>query len=501
MALDPRTPVIVGAGQLTHRTADGPVPTPLQIMAGATRAAAQDAGPSGLKLLERAEVVACVDLFSWPVPDPARALSLELGLQPRATWRTPVGGNSPITLLGALAQEIADGALDVAVLAGGEAGTTFQKAARTGADPGFGTQPEGTAPTRLLGEDRDPADPSEQAAGLIAPIFVYPLFEQAVRAAAGRGPVEHLAHLGELWLRFADVARDNPHAWTPDPPRTAAELTSAGAGNRLVSDPYPKAMNANIAVDQGAALIVCSARAAADAGIDPAQCVRVEATATAHDHWFVSARDRLDRSPAIAATTSTALGHAGVGIDDVAMLDLYSCFPSAVQIAGTELGIDLLDPSRAPTVTGGLPFAGGPANNYVTHALATLVTELREQPEQRGLATAVGWYLTKHGAAVLAGPDAAPAPRPFAQQSVQDAVDALPFREIVPVGETVTGPVETYTAIYDRDGSATMGIVAVRDGERRALARTHERGVISALLLGDPLGRRATIAADGTFTL
>ncbi len=495
MSLDPRTPVLVGVAQVTHR--DGAPPSPLELMAQAARAAAEDAGSAAL--LQRTQAVAVVDLFSWPVPDPAAALAQELGIDARETVVSARGGNGPIALLGDAAARIAAGELDVALLAGGEAGTAFQTALREGRDPGWPTQPEGTAPTRTVGADRDPGDPAELEAGLIAPIFWYPLFEHAVRGAAGRSREEHQAHLGELWLRFADVARENPHAWATDLPRTAQEVAEPAKGNRRVSDPYTKAMNANITVDQSAALLVCSVEAAQAAGIAPERWVFVEATAGAHDHWLCGTRDRFDRSPAIAACGQAVLAHAGVAMDDVALLDLYSCFPSAVQVAGTELGIDLLDPSRAPTVTGGLAFAGGPANNYVMHSLAALVERVRERPDERAYATAVGWYLTKHGAALLGGKPPAQA---FRHHDVQGTVDAQPARAIVPHTEAAEGEVEAHTAIFDRDGSATMGIVALRTADgRRAFGRTHDPETIAALQDAEPLGRTAATDGAATFTL
>lgn len=497
MSLDPRTPVLVGAGQVTDH--DGVLASPLALMVEAVRAAVVDAGAGGDALLERAQSVGVVDLFSWPVPDPAAGLAAELGLQPRETVISARGGNGPIALLGDAADRIAAGELDVALLAGGEAGTAFQAAMREGRETPWATQPEGTVPARTVGADREPGDPAETEAGLIAPIFWYPLFEHAIRGAAGRDRAAHQEHLGKLWLRFADVARENVHAWSRELPTTAAEIAEPGPGNRRVSDPYTKAMNANITVDQGAALLVCSVAAAEAAGIARDRWVFVEASAGAHDHWLCGERDRFDRSPAIAACGAAVLAHAGASIDDVALLDLYSCFPSAVQVAGTELGVDLMDPAREPTVTGGLAFAGGPANNYVMHSLATLVDRIRAQPEARGLATAVGWYLTKHGTALLSG---SPGVRPFAHHDVQPEVDRGPRRAIVPATEGARGEIEAHTAIYDRDGTATMGIVALRlaDG-RRAFGRTHDADTIAELQSAEPLGRAVGTDGAATFRL
>jgi acetyl-CoA C-acetyltransferase len=138
-----------------------------------------------------------------------------------------------------------------------------------------------------------------------------------------------------------------------------------------------------------------------------------------------------------------ALGHAVARIDDVAHLDLYSCFPCAVEMAAAELGLDLEADPRPPTVTGGLTFAGGPASNYPMHSLAALTGRLREDAVGLGLATGVGWFMTKHATAILSA--SAPA-RPFADFDVQDEVDALPRRAVADDGIAATAPVESYTA-------------------------------------------------------
>ena len=132
------------------------------------------------------------------------------------------------------------------------------------------------------------------------------------------------------------------------------------------------------------------------AGIPRERWVFPLAGADADDHWFLSHRLDFHSSPAIRLAGGSALSLAGAGIDDVAHLDLYSCFPSAVEIAAAELGLADDDPSRPLTVTGGLTFGGGPGNNYGTHAVASMIDALRADPGSLGLVTGVGWYLTKH---------------------------------------------------------------------------------------------------------
>jgi acetyl-CoA C-acetyltransferase len=494
---DPRAPVIVGTGQVTEHPLDGRAPSPLALMEEAARLAAADAG-AGEAVLSRAATVAVVDAFSWPVPDPGALLAEALAIRPQETVRSLISGTSPIELLGDLCARIQAGELEAALLTGGEAVNEFGAAMAAGRDTGWPTQPEGTKPSRVVGTDRPPSHEAELAASLIAPIAYYPLLESAVRDAAGADQDDHRRRLGELWARFAAVGAGNPHAWARSFP-SAKEIATPGPDNRLVAEPYTKLMTANIQVTQGAALLLCSAATAAAAGVPRERWVYVHASAEASDHWFVAERDLLDRSPAIAACGEAALGHAGAGIDDVARLDLYSCFPSAVQIAATELGIDLATDSRAPTVTGGLTFAGGPGSNYATHSLAAMAEKLREQPDSLGLATAVGWYMTKHAAAVLSG---GPPATPFAAHDVQGRVDRLPRREPAADAAGVTAPIEAYTVIHGRGGSATIGTVScLLDDGRRAFARSDDPDTTVELLAADPLGRSVRLRDGAEFEL
>lgn len=478
--------VIVGAAQVTRR-ADPP--SPAALAAQAIRDAATDAGAANL--LDAVQSLAIVDPFSWPVTDPGALVRDELGLPDTvASLKSAIGGTGPVVLLGALATRIANGDLDCGVVAGGEVVSLFMRALRGGEDPGWPQNPDGTPAPETLGEDHAPGHPLEAASGLIAPVMYYPLFEHAIRAANGRTVEEQMQLAARLWNRFRAVAKDNPHAWSPDAP-DPGEIT---ADNRLVSHPYPKLQTANIQVDQAAALIVMSEEAADAAGVPKDRQVRVHATATAHDHWLVGTRQELHRSPALKACADAV----ALDTDAIGHLDLYSCFPSAVQVAGAELGIDPVADTRAPTVTGGLTFAGGPANNYVTHSLAAMVGVLREHPQDLGLCTAVGWYLTKHGVAVLGGAETTAPAGAVLDAHPQGQVDALPFRAVADDGPH-EATIETYTAMYDRDGTPTMGIVAglTEDG-RRTFGKLDDG---APLIEGDPIGTTARFDGAGRVEL
>lgn len=493
--LDPRTPVLVGVGQLTHRPAEPEgQPSPAEMMVEALHLAADDAGP-GRALLERAGSVQVVDPIGWRTTGLAGLVARGIGARPAEVLRSTTGGNTPQYLVNRTAGLIRDGRLDVAVIAGAEAMYTRTLARKRGVELTW--EREAGEEDERVGLDRAGNHDAELARGLAVPTQIYPLFENALRAAAGRALDDHLALIGRLWSRFSHVAAGNPHAWSPTP-MSAEEIVTPSASNRMVAFPYTKLLCANIQVDQAAALVLCSAEAAEAAGVPRDRWVFPLAGADANDHWFVSERANLHSSPAIGACGRTAFALAGMGVDDVALVDLYSCFPSAVQIGAAELGLDLFDP-RELTVTGGLVFGGGPGNNYVTHSIATMASRLRALEEgATGLVTANGWFVTKHSVGLYS---TRPPSGGFRAASAQAEVDATPRRDVAADHD---GPVtvETFTVVHERDGQPSLAFVAclTPDG-RRAWGTTADPGAMKTLETADVVGAPATLRGDGTVEL
>jgi acetyl-CoA C-acetyltransferase len=405
MALHPHTPVVVGVGQVTNRpdprTDPAERPEPLELMARALRAAAEDAagaapgGPAaaGHTLIRRADSIRVVVPLGWRSVNPALLVAAKLGFDadsmPPELMLTAVGGNAPQALLHHACRAISGGDLDVVLVTGAEAMYTRTAARRDPSKPAvnWSSQPaEGTPRPTLFGTERPGATDLEISRGITLPIHAYPLFENALRAANGWTLAEHRARIGSLWSRFSGVAASNPYAWIPRAFRPE-EITEPSPDNRMISFPYPKLCTANMQVDQGAAYIVCSVEAARAAGVPEERWVFPLAGADAHDHWFISHRPELHRSPAMRLAAAAAFELAGVGPDDLGPIDLYSCFPAVVQMAAREMGLPVDDPDRPLTLTGGLTFGGGPGNNYTSHGIAQLVGALRAQPGSVGLAS------------------------------------------------------------------------------------------------------------------
>ena len=255
MPLDPRTPVLIGSGQfLNHAATLADAIEPADLMARAIELAATDAG---LSSVPQPDSIRVVSLLTWKYGNPALVVAGRLGLSPKETAVTTNGGNSAQTLVNTTAKEILAGDVDLVILTGGEAWRSRGKARKEGHDFNWQKAPASAAP-RLMGEDLVMNHPVETSRGIVMPVQVYPMFETAVRAAAGETVDEHQVKISELWARFSAVAAGNPNAWSRDA-KSAEEIRTPGPTNRMIGFPYPKYMNSNNDVDMSAALIMCSA--------------------------------------------------------------------------------------------------------------------------------------------------------------------------------------------------------------------------------------------------
>jgi len=487
--LDPRTPVLIGAGQLAQRVDQGAeILEPVDLMVEALRRAEADTGVSGV--LARADSVRVVCQLSWRYGDPGALVGERVGASPRQTVYTVMGGNYVQSVVNLTAADIQAGRADIVLVTGAEAWRSRTSSRAAGTDLGWTRQPDGTTPSLTLGDDTPLSAPGEINRGVFIPVHVYPMLEIALRAKAGRSPEEHRHRAAALWSRFSEVAATNPHAWIQQA-FTPEEIATPTPDNRMIGYPYTKRMNSNNMVEQGAGLIVCSVAAAESLGVPRDRWLFPQAGADAHDHWFLSNRADLCSSPAIRLAGGRALELAGVGVDELAYVDLYSCFPSAVQIAAAELGLDI---ERPLTVTGGMSFAGGPWNNYPMHAIATLAGLLRDHPGTFGLCSANGGYTTKHALAIYS---TSPPAAGFRHEDVQAAVDATPSRAAADdyVGAAT---VESYTVMHDRDGAPETGLFALLTPHgARCWGSTHDRPTMDELIATEAVGRAAEIDAEG----
>jgi acetyl-CoA C-acetyltransferase len=485
VTIDPRTPCLIGAAQRTVHPGTGPSPEPLELWADVARRAADDALPGGgSRVLDAAASLQVVYCMSWPYDAPADRLAETLGIEPGHRLYSGIGGTTPQVLVQDLATAMLDGECDLGIIVGAEALETKRQAKKAG--------------ERLAWSHRDPAPPpfpfeapfhpAEVAHEVFQAWLTFPVFDIARRARLGAKPEDYAREVGELLAPFSDVAAENPHAWFRTR-RSAEELATPTPENRLVGYPYTKWSVSIMDVDMAAGLVVATHARADELGIPQDRRAYLRGWAYATDPVYLAEHPDLGASPAMSASSSEALACAGLGIDDVAHLDLYSCFASSVHLACDALGIDPAD-GRSLTVTGGLPFAGGAGSNYMLHSIATMLDVLRDDAGAVGMVSGVGMHMTKH---VFGLYSTAPPPEGCVRRP-----GPLPAPTTVPITDAFTGAgnVASYTVAHGRHGGPERGLVLadLPDGSR-AYGRVEDPDLLQVLEAEEWVGRPVQLAA------
>jgi acetyl-CoA C-acetyltransferase len=483
-SLDPRTPVLVGVGQATDPvTADDYHRWSAADLAGeAARRAVQDAGPDPAADIDTIaaaiDTIAVIRQFEISTPGAvaplgksdniARSIAARIGADPRRAVLEVVGGQGPQHLVTEFSGAIADGDAEVVLLAGSEAISTARALAGRDDAPDFTETVGGQLEDRGMQVD-DLHVPYEVRHGLLGAPPEYAVFENARRRRLGLSREDYATAMGELFAPFTRVAASNPYAAAPTE-RTAGELVAVTERNRLIADPYPRFLVARDQVNQGAAVLLTSVGKARELGVPQEKWVFLHGYSDLTERT-VTERADLSVSPASVLSARTAIERAGISADDLAFLDLYSCFPIPVFNICDALGIAPDDP-RGLTLTGGLPFFGGAGNNYSMHAIAEMADRLRKNPGSFGFVGANGGWMTKYSSGVYST-----TPVEYTDwddRPLQEALDVVAAPEIV---EHYSGPatVESYTVTTDLNRDWIGIVVARTPGNARILAVSEPR--------------------------
>lgn len=464
------TPVIIGSAQLVDREATVEQHIePLEMLLRTARQAGEDAGLTAANL-EELDTVAMVGVSGWHPQNAPELVAQKLGAHAKNLYSTGIGGQMGVQLTNFLADKILAKESEFAIVSGCNNLRVLMKAIAQKTRLNWTRGGEGE-PIIIGGDDPGNND-IEKKYGLLDPPDIYPLFENALRANLGLSIDDHNNRLGNLFSAFTEVAANNPYAWLPIK-RSCDELTTVTPNNRMIVWPYPKYLNAIMNTEQAASLLIMSAGKARKLGIPEEKWVYWHGGAHSQEEaYWPSERPDFASCPSMKDTLYSAMKNSHATMDEINHIDFYSCFPVAVEMACKMGGLDI-DDNRGFTVTGGLPYAGGPASAYTLHSLATMATMLRGKSSLKGLVTGNGWYLTKHAATVLSSdPHPGGTPR-------SGLIDELPSKSmetaacVVNEQATGSGVVEAYTVKYNRDGSPETGIVLGKtDSGDRFLANT-----------------------------
>lgn len=497
MAVDPRTPVIVGVGQFTERIDDPGYRgmSAVELATAAAEAALADTGADVQTVAKAIDAVVGLRQFEISGPMPAtlgksnnypRSVMQRLGAQPARAVLEPVGGQGPQKLVTEFAGAIATGEIDVAMILGSEPGSTARYFADRDDKPDFTEEIEGQL------EDRGHRlfsyiDEYTIKHGLTGAPVQYGLLENARRARLGLGVQEYRQKMAELFSPFSKVAAKNPFSSSPVE-RSVAEIATVSEDNRMICDPYPRLLVARDQVNKGAASVLMSVDAARRLGVPEGKWVYLHGHADMIEQGMMERAD-LGSSPAAVMAAREALRVAGLGVDDIATFDLYSCFPFPVFVICEALGIDGDDP-RGLTLTGGLPYFGGPGNSYSLHGIAETVNEMRDNPGRFGFVGANGGIMSKYSVGIYSTD-----PVDWRLSRSAELCEEVAQLPKVTVSKEADGParIETYSVRYD--WPVHTGIIVGRldsDGSR-FLATSEDEDLVALLSGDDPLGARITV--------
>jgi acetyl-CoA C-acetyltransferase len=384
------------------------------------------------------------------------------------------------------------GELQAAAVVGAEGIYSRRRARKEGIEQKV-TSGDNGKPDELMGTSAKMSTDLEEHSGLTAPVHYYSLFESAIRAARRESIDEHRTRIARLLQRSSAVAEVNPDSWLTDP-LTVEGIRDESPDNRMIAFPYTKRMCSNWYTDQAAAVLLCSVELAERLSIPRDSWVFPHSSSDGNDAWYVSNRLALDQSPAIRIACNRALEGAGIGVDDLKYVDIYSCFASAMQVAVKEIG---LTEERPLTLTGGMAYFGGPLSNYVTHSIGAMVNVLREDSASYGLVTANGGYLTKHALCVYSSK---PPVSGYRHQNVQSQLDNLPK---VPVVKGFNGVirVEGITVVYEAGESRYAVVAGQTPDHGRVWAMSIESDLIREAISRELVGAVASVRPNGSVVL
>lgn len=463
-------PVIFGVGQVTHRDKIiGESLTVVDLAKLAIDACVRDTGRDDI--LKYVDLISVVGSFSEHRESPVAKICSKAGMNPALREESFIGGDNPQLFVNRAADRIAAGEIKAALIVGAEAlyrGMNFRQVLDLDSlHKRYEQEP------LVVGDVRT----GETAHELLHRAFhaprIYPLFENALRVHLNMTIAEHRELLRGYFNGMAAAAEGNPYAWFNHGSKQD-NIVEPTPKNPLYNFPYTKYANPVLPVNQAAAVLMTGTQTAHRLGIPKEKWVYPRSGAEAADKWYISERVNYHSSPVIRFTVESALRTAGKGIGDIDFFDLYSCFPCAAIISAMEMGLPV---NNLPplTITGGLPYFGGPGNNYTLHSIAHAVERLRRNPEEFGMVTGVGYFLTKHSVGIYSGTEPE---KPWGREPkklVQARIDELesPVLNERPRGAAT---VETYTVLHESaDGRPWPIIIARLDNGERCFA-TAEKG-------------------------
>jgi len=456
-------PCIIGVAQRTWREESGDAPHPLGQNIEVANNAVADCGNSAIiNCIDEVDVVLSL---SWHYDDSPGAVAAALGLKNGERQLSGMSGTSPQRFVCDAAEKILRGERRAVLVTGGEALATRKRARKDGRQldwPAAQGKPEYPFEDLHL--------PTEIRHDIRQAYTTFAILDSARRAHRGLTPEGNRRQEAAMMAGFSTQAAENPLAWFRKA-HSAESLFNLTDHDRMVASPFSKNTMAFMDVDMAAAIVITSHKIADELEIPEQKRIYLQGWGYAKEPPYIAQRAELFHSPAMRSASDQAFAMAGKTMADIDFLDIYSCFASNVNFTRDILGIADCDP-RPLTVTGGLPYFGGPGNNYTTHSIASMVELLRENSGSSGLVTGVGMHMTNHSFAIYSSvPQGVNKVSPGETENVSMAITARADGPAVIVG---------YTVLHTKTDQYALAVCELGDGTR-CYARCNDPELVNAM--------------------
>jgi acetyl-CoA C-acetyltransferase len=471
-------PCIIGISQKTWREEEGDAPHPaLQCIERSLEALANTGAND---IVGRIDEINIVYPISWSYDDLAAEVKSGIDNPDCDVRVSGLSGTSPQKFVNEAAESILSGKRNLVLVCGAEAFATRKRAKKENRDTGW---PRGEK--KGMPPFEDPFHPAEINHQVFQAYTTFATLDSARRALTDLAPEKYRKEEARMMATLSKVAANNPHAWFREE-RNSDDLFNLEGNDRLVAYPFSKNTMAFMDVDMSAALVIASDQLANELDVPQNQRIYINGWGYAKDIPYIAQRDQLGESKAMKTASQQALQRAGITIDQIKLLDLYSCFASNLNFTCDALGISTDDP-RGLTITGGLPYFGGPGNNYTSHSIASMVDQLRNAPGEYGMISAVGMHMTNHAFGVYSTNNT----------EIIPAEAATKYTASHQLLETASGPATLIacTVEHQRDGISILAVCEMENGDR-CYARSTDEALANLLEQEECIGKTVTLTTN-----
>ena len=495
--LQPNTPVIIGVGFEQEKN-DNPseCAEPIELMIRAVRDAAGDAGAPGL--LAQLDSIS-VPQGLWHYRNPGMMIAEALGC-PGATSVIADLGVLQLTLVSDLCRAIVAGEQQVGVVTGGEAKFRELRGKIIGEETPETVQEEDVPrPEVHLTSSDDFCTDLEAARGLGSPVEFFAIIESALRHHQGLSVEKHRDKVAALYASFSETAAENPRAWRREAV-SADQIRNASAKNPLLAFPYTKLHCSQWNVNQSVAILICSVGKARELGLDEGKWVFPLAAVQSKHVVLLAQQKQLHSHPGTVLSGERVMDLAGISPDDITAAELYSCFPSAIQSFAQDLRL----PEGCPlSITGAMPFSGGPFNHFSLDGVARMVEVLREQKESSskrpvGVVTNLSGIFGKQSCAYFS---TEASDGGYSYDDLSETVARVDLPIAVDDGYVGRAAIAGYTVVFNKQGVSHAIAICDTPGGERTVARCEDQALVQRMTEEEFGARDVKVAEDGSFTL